>query len=112
MPGFFLGLNRPSLSFCLQIRHVGVDAVLFVQLFWAALLGHHAVGQHHDLFRPRHGTHLVGDDQHRLVLDQPGQRRLDQRLTPDALLTGENIQTPRGSFLVTDMSREQMEAAG
>ena len=36
----------------------------------------------------------------------------EKQLTPDALLTGENIQTPRGSFLVTDMSREQMEAAG
>lgn len=35
----------------------------------------------------------------------------EKQLTPDALLTGENIQTPRGSFLVTDMSREQMEAA-
>lgn len=28
------------------------------------------------------------------------------------MLTGESIQTPRGSFLVTDMSREQLEAAG
>ena len=36
----------------------------------------------------------------------------EKQLTPDALLTGENIQTPRGSFLVADMSREQMEAAG
>ena len=36
----------------------------------------------------------------------------EKQLTPDALLTGENIQTSRGSFLVTDMSREQMEAAG
>lgn len=36
----------------------------------------------------------------------------EKQLTPDALLTGENFQTPRGSFLVTDMSREQMEAAG
>ena len=36
----------------------------------------------------------------------------EKQLTPDALLTGENIQTPRGSFLVTDMSREQMETAG
>ena len=35
----------------------------------------------------------------------------EKQLTPDALLTGENIQTPRGSFLVTDMSREQMETA-
>ncbi|MCQ5129473.1 YodL domain-containing protein [Butyricicoccus faecihominis] len=36
----------------------------------------------------------------------------EKQLTPDALLTGESIQTPRGSFHVTDMSREQMEAAG
>ena len=33
-------------------------------------------------------------------------------LTPDALETGETVRTPRGSFYVTDMSREQMEAAG
>ena len=31
---------------------------------------------------------------------------------PDAYETGERIQTPRGSFAVTDRSREQMEAAG
>ena len=36
----------------------------------------------------------------------------EKQLTPDELLTGESIQTPRGSFLVTDMSREQLEAAG
>lgn len=35
-----------------------------------------------------------------------------KQLTPRELLTGESIQTPRGSFLVTDMSREQLEAAG
>ena len=32
-------------------------------------------------------------------------------LTPDALETGETVRTPRGSFYVTAMSREQMEAA-
>ena len=31
---------------------------------------------------------------------------------PDAHLTGERVSTPRGSFHVTDMTREQMEAAG
>ena len=35
-----------------------------------------------------------------------------KQLTPDDLETGEKIQTPRGSFHVTAMSREQMEAAG
>ena len=33
-------------------------------------------------------------------------------LTPDDLETGETVRTPRGSFYVTAMSREQMEAAG
>ena len=32
--------------------------------------------------------------------------------TPDDLETGETVRTPRGTFHVTDMSREQMEAAG
>ena len=35
-----------------------------------------------------------------------------KQLTPDDLTTGEKIQTPRGSFYVTAMSREQIEAAG
>ena len=34
------------------------------------------------------------------------------QLTPDDLETGETIKTPRGTFYVTAMSREQMEAAG
>ena len=32
--------------------------------------------------------------------------------TPDQMATRERISTPRGSFCVTDMTREQMEAAG
>lgn len=36
----------------------------------------------------------------------------EKQLAPQELLTGESIQTPRGNFLVTDMSREQLEAAG
>lgn len=35
-----------------------------------------------------------------------------KQLTPDDLETGETIQTPRGTFHVTAMSREQIEAAG
>ena len=35
-----------------------------------------------------------------------------KQLTPDELETGETIKPPRGTFYVTDMSREQMEAAG
>lgn len=32
--------------------------------------------------------------------------------SPDDRETGETVRTPRGTFYVTDMSREQMEAAG
>ncbi len=39
-------------------------------------------------------------------------RERQPELTPDDLETGERVQTPRGSFYVTAMSREQMEAAG
>ena len=39
-------------------------------------------------------------------------REQQRELTPDALETGETVRTPRGTFYVTDMSREQMEAAG
>ena len=35
-----------------------------------------------------------------------------KELTPDELMTGETITTPRGHFHLTSMSREQMEAAG
>ena len=35
-----------------------------------------------------------------------------QALSPDDRETGETVRTPRGTFYVTDMSREQMEAAG
>lgn len=36
----------------------------------------------------------------------------EMQLTPDECMTGEQIQTPRGRFYLTDRSREQMEAAG
>ena len=36
----------------------------------------------------------------------------EKQLTPDECMTGEQIQTPRGRFSLTDRSREQMEAAG
>ena len=38
--------------------------------------------------------------------------REQKQITPDELMTGEQITTPRGSFSITAMSREQMEAAG
>ena len=36
----------------------------------------------------------------------------EKQLTPDECMTGEQIQTPRGRFYLTDRSREQMEASG
>ena len=36
----------------------------------------------------------------------------EKQLTPDECMTGEQIQTPRGRFYLTDRNREQMEAAG
>ncbi len=36
----------------------------------------------------------------------------EKQLTPDECMAGEQIQTPRGRFYLTDRSREQMEAAG
>jgi antirestriction protein ArdC len=36
----------------------------------------------------------------------------EKQLTTDECMTGEQIQTPRGRFYLTDRSREQMEAAG
>ncbi|WP_242828987.1 YodL domain-containing protein [Anaerotruncus sp. G3(2012)] len=60
-----------------------------------------------------------GDRQEAHFCDDVGFREVpeffaqqEQRLTPNALLTGERVQTPRGSFRITDMTREQMEAAG
>ena len=35
-----------------------------------------------------------------------------ETLVPDDLVTGERVSTPRGSFALTDMSRQQIEAAG
>ena len=39
-------------------------------------------------------------------------REQQKELIPDNYLTGEKVTTPRGSFHLTSMSREQMEAAG
>ena len=45
--------------------------------------------------------------EHLIKIAQP-----EKQLTPDECMTGEQIQTPRGRFYLTDRSREQMEAAG
>mgnify|MGYP004551288495 CR=1 FL=1 len=51
-------------------------------------------------------------------IDRGGYREVPEfwgeqkQLTPDRLETGKTIRTPRGTFYVTAMTREQMEAAG
>ena len=61
--------------------------------------------------------HQAGQDAAHYV-DSIGYREVPEflreqpELTPEARMTGEQIRTPRGSFHVTDMTREQMEAAG
>ena len=62
---------------------MGVKPVLRIELVGTPLLGHNTVSQHDDLVRSRDGTHPVRDDQDRLVADQAGQRRLDERLVLD-----------------------------
>ena len=47
-----------------------------------------------------------------LQKDQEKAQEQEKPLSPDDRTTGEQISTPRGSFHVTAMSREQMEAAG
>ena len=47
-----------------------------------------------------------------LQKDQEKEQKQEKPLSPDDRTTGEQISTPRGSFHVTAMSREQMEAAG
>ena len=47
-----------------------------------------------------------------LQKDQEKAQEQEKPLSPDDRTTGEEITTPRGSFHVTAMSREQMEAAG
>ena len=46
-----------------------------------------------------------------VVLPVPAEKQ-DLAYLPDRFETGERVQTPRGNFQVTAMSREQMEAAG
>ena len=73
-------LNLPVLAARLQVDHVGLDTVLTVELVGSALLGDDAAREDDDLIRAGNGTHTVGNHQHRFILDQAGQRRLDQCL--------------------------------
>lgn len=54
-------------------------------------------------------AHYIDRGGYREVPEFLGEQK---QLTPDRLETGETIRTPRGTFYVTAMTREQMEAAG
>ena len=63
----------------------------------------------------RHTCELCGKDCRNLEIHQVVPeffKEQEKALIPDNLETGETIKTPRGTFYVTAMSREQMEAAG
>ena len=66
------------------------------------LPGRIAEYEHETGYDPEQNTSL--EDDRPLLLQRPEQ--------PDDHLTGGRVQTPRGSFHLTDLSREQMEAAG
>ena len=40
------------------------------------------------------------------------EQQTQTEISPDSLMTGETVKTPRGNFYITDMRKEQMEAAG
>lgn len=55
---------------------------------------------------------INGIDAQIAELQKDQEQEQEKPLSPDDRTTGEQISTPRGSFHVTAMSREQMEAAG
>lgn len=59
---------------------MAVNAPLPEQAVRAPLLRHSPIREDDDLIRPGHSTHPVRNDEHRLILYQPGERRLDERL--------------------------------
>ena len=61
----------PLGAFTLELHHVPEQAALSHQRLRGALLRHLSVLQHHDMIRPGHGAHPVGDDQHRLASEKP-----------------------------------------
>lgn len=47
-----------------------------------------------------------------VAIPVPAEAQEPELIVPDDFKTGEKIKTPRGSFSLTDMTKEQMEAAG
>ena len=75
----FLSFQRPVLALRLKLNHMVVNAPLPEQAVRAPLLRHSSVREDDDLIRSGHSAHSVRNDEHRLILYQPGERRLDER---------------------------------
>ena len=58
-----------------------------------------AIFQHHDVVRPGHGAHPVGDDQHRLACQQAGERPLHLGLVLYIQAGGGLVQQDDGGIL-------------
>ena len=69
-------VQLPPGALTLELHHAAVEAAALHQLRRSSLLVYMAVFQHHDVVRPGHGTHPVGDDQHCLAGQQAGEGTL------------------------------------
>ena len=63
--------HRPILALRLELHHAGIDTILFQKHIRTALLRHCSVRENNNLIRPGNGTHTVGDNHYRLILNQP-----------------------------------------
>lgn len=117
----------------LQADGLSVDRKNYQLVYTAPLDQNTSLGEIYHRFNMEHPTDYTGRSlslgdivvfrqdgkQTAYYVDSVGYREVPeffkeqgQPLTPDKLETGEIIQTPRGTFYVTAMNREQMEAAG
>ena len=77
IPASFSNINRtllfhrPILALRLELHHAGIDTILFQKHIRTALLRHCSVRENNNLIRPGNGTHTVGDNHYRLILNQP-----------------------------------------
>lgn len=81
----------------------------FAEMVWVTTGGDMETMLHQDGENAAHYVDSLGFRDVPEFLQPPTQQK---ELAPDDLTTGETVKTPRGSFHLTAMSREQMEAAG
>lgn len=116
---WIIGINATRLFSCLYNRTLNVGRVQTLESIWEKFnIDHPKDFKGHSLsVSDVVVLHQNGQDTAHYV-DSFGYKNVPEflqeqkQLTPDELETGETIKTPRGTFYVTDMSHEQMEAAG